>query len=89
MEYITALILTEGSLTDLDQGQCGERSSSPPRDILPRLKSRLVSLRVRLVINWSNLEASLLSMSTPAGLVRLLSLRDISGVLLPSMGENW
>ena len=86
MEYITALILTEGSLTDLDQGQCGERSSSPPRDILPRRKSRL---RVRLVINWSNLEASLLSMSTPAGLVRLLSLWDMSGVLLPSMGENW
>jgi len=48
-----------------------------------------VSLRVRLVINWSNLEASLLSMSTPAGLVRLLSLWDMSGVLVASKGENW
>ena len=59
------------------------------RDILPTLKSRLVSLRVGLVINWSNLVASLLSMSTPAGLVRLLSLWDMSGVLVASMGKNW
>ena len=85
MEYITALILTEGSLTDLDQGQCGERSSSPPRDILPRRKSRL---RVRLVINWSNLQASLLSMSTIAGLVRLFSLWDMSLSTLASTSNQ-
>ena len=35
------------------------------------------------------MEASLLSIETSAGLVRLLSLCDKSGVLLPSMGENW
>jgi len=47
-------------------------------DILPKLKSKLLSLSVRLVINWSSLLASLLS----------TSFGDLSGVLQLNMGEN-